>query len=57
MICPFYLLAQSNSKDPYLILKQTISFGELHNQVLACERQLLSHPSHHPLLSTLPILL
>ena len=50
MICPLYLLAQSNPKDPYLILHtQTISFGELHLQVMACAHQLLSHPTHQPI--------
>ena len=50
MICPLYLLAQSNPTDPYLILNtQTISFGELHLQVMSCERQLLSYPTHRPI--------
>ena len=50
MICPLYLLAQSNPKDPFLILNtHTISFGEMHLQVMSCERQLLSYPTHRPI--------
>ena len=56
MICPLYLLAQSNPKDPYLILKtQTISFGTLHLQVMSCERQLLLTQHSDPLRLTQPI--
>ena len=47
MICPLYQLAQSNQQDPYLILNdRTISFAELHRQVLACEIDLLPYPNH-----------
>lgn len=50
MICPLYLLAQSNPQDPYLILRdRTISFLELHQQVIACEHVLLSYPTSIPL--------
>ena len=50
MICPLYRLAKSNPQDPYLILHtQTISFGELHLQVMSCERILLSYPLHRPI--------
>ena len=56
MICPLYLLAQTNPKDPYLILNtHTIFFGEMHLQVMSCERN--SHLTQHidPLRSTPPI--
>ena len=50
MICPLYRLAQSNPKAPYLILNdRTISFDELHRQVLACEIKLLCYPTTIPL--------
>jgi len=50
MICPLYLLAQSSPEDPYLILQdQTISFGDMHRQVIACERELRSYPQEVPL--------
>ena len=50
MICPLYLLAQSNPEDPYLILQdQTISFNDIHRQVIACERELLHYPQDVPL--------
>ena len=38
MICPLYLLAKSNPKDPYLILNDHhVSFLDLHSQVMSCE--------------------
>ena len=50
MICPLYLLAQSNPQDPYLILRdRVITFVELHQQVIACEHVLLSYPTSIPL--------
>ena len=50
MICPLYQLAQSNPQDPYLILNnRTISFDELHRQVLACEIDLLPYSTTMPL--------
>ena len=50
MICPLYRLAQFNPQDPYLILNdRTISFDELHRQVLACEIELLSYSTTIPL--------
>ena len=50
MICPLYRLSQSNPEAPYLILNdRTISFAELHRQVLACEIELLPYPTTMPL--------
>ena len=50
MICPLYLLAQSNPEDPYLILNtHTISFGEMHLQVMSCEHILSSYPTQRPI--------
>ena len=50
MICPLYLLAQFSPEEPYLILQeQTISFLDMHRQVIACERELRSCPQNTPL--------
>ena len=50
MICPLYQLAKSHSEDPYLILNdRSVSFLDLHNQVLACEVLLREQPINLPI--------